>query len=93
MVQVRALKRVGVGGPALLLALLALSACGTHVDAGNENYVYVKAGPMSSPSDAEKVAQSHCAKYGKKASIQGGGELGSETLDETYRFDCVEGSP
>ena len=75
--------------PALVVMLFALSACGPRVASGDENAVLIEAGPFTTFSDAEISAQSYCESYGKRASVEGG-VLDPGTLQETYRFDCVD---
>lgn len=90
MDRVGSFRCFAIGCLALVAMPLALGACSSRVVSGDENSVVIDAGPTDSISDVEEAAHSYCARYGKQASIEGGGELGSETLEETYRFDCVD---
>ena len=78
-----------VGAAAFAFLLSALAACGPQITSANENTIYIKAGPLTSFSDAEKSAHEHCAQYGKLASIEGS-EPSTATLQDTYRFNCVD---
>lgn len=77
---------IGISGFAIVL--LCFSACGARVTSGDENTVLVKAGPLTSVTDAESIAQEHCAQYGKRASVEGS-DLNPATLQDSYRFNCV----
>ena len=68
---------------------LALSACGPEVTSGDENTVFIKAGPLTSFSKTQSFAQDYCAQYGKRASVEGSNP-DPATLEDTYRFNCVE---
>ena len=70
--------------------LLGLSACGPRLESGNEDFVLVKAGPLTSFSESQSFAQEYCAQFDKSASVQGS-DPDPATLQDTYRFDCVEG--
>lgn len=85
------LTRTLIGIPGFAIILLGLGACGPQVTSGDENTVLIKAGPLTSVSDAESAAHKYCAQYGKRASIEGSNP-DPATLQDTYRFDCVEGS-
>lgn len=75
---------------AFAVLLLGLSACGPRVESGNEDFVLVKAGPLTSFSDSQSFAQEYCAQFDKRASVQGS-DPDPDTLQDTYRFDCVQG--
>jgi len=90
MEQVGSFTRTIIGILALLTMLFALGACGPRVVSGDENAVFIEAGPLSTVSDVEISAQSYCERYGKRASIEGGTQSAPDSLEETYRFDCVD---
>jgi hypothetical protein len=90
MEQVGSFARSIIGLLAPVIMLLALGACGPRAVSGDENAVFIEAGPLSTISDVEGVAQSYCERYGKRASIEGGAQSAPESLKETYRFDCVD---
>ena len=69
--------------------LLGLSACGPRVESGDEDFVLIKAGPLTSFGDTQSFAEDYCAQYGKRASVQGS-DPNPDTLQDTYRFDCVQ---
>ena len=89
MEEVGSFKRFTIGILAVVVMLFALSACGPRVASGDENAVFIEAGPFTTFSDAEISAQSYCESYGKRASVEGG-LLDPGTLQETYRFECVD---
>ncbi len=74
---------------AIAVMSLALSACGPRVESGNEDFVLVKAGPLTSFGESQSFAQDYCAQFGKRASVQGS-DPDPATLQDTYRFDCVQ---
>lgn len=78
---------VGMAAPAVMV--LGLGACGPEVTSGNEETVYIKVGPLTSFSDTQSFAQDYCAQYGKRASVEGSNP-DPATLEDTYRFNCVE---
>ena len=90
MEQVGSFTRTIIGILALMTMLFALGACGPRVVSGNENAVFIEAGPLSTVSDVESSAQSYCERYGKRASVKGGTRSAPDSLEETYRFDCVD---
>jgi hypothetical protein len=90
MEQVGSFARFIIGIPALVIMLFALGACGPRAVSGDENAVFIEAGPLSTISDVESSAQSYCERYGKRASVEGGAQLDPDSLQETYRFDCVD---
>ena len=91
MEQIGSLTKSIIGTLAIVIMLFALGACGPRVVSGDENAVVIENGPWYPRMTGESSAQSHCERYGKRASYAGGqNELG--TLQYTYRFDCVAGS-
>ena len=80
-----------VTSAALAALLLVLNACGPRVESGDEDFVLIKAGPLTSFDETRSFAEEYCAQYGKRASVQGS-DPDSATLQDTYRFDCVQGS-
>jgi hypothetical protein len=90
MEQVGSFARSIIGILAPMIMLFALGACGPQAVSGDENTVFIKAGPLSTIGDVESSAQSYCARYGKSASIEGGAQSAPDSLQETYRFDCVD---
>ena len=83
------LARTLVGMAALAVMALGLAACGPEVTSGNAETVYIKAGPLTSFSATQSFAQDYCAQYGKRASVEGSNP-DPATLEDTYRFNCVE---
>ena len=80
--------------PLFTLAAIAVfsfgaSACGPTVQSGTEDFVLVKAGPLTSFSDSQRFAEDYCAQYGKRADVEGSNP-DPATLQDTYRFDCVQ---
>ncbi|MDX1422219.1 MAG: hypothetical protein R3322_03715 [Kiloniellales bacterium] len=79
--------------PAILAPVilgLALAGCGPQIVDGDENAVFIKAGPTTSLGDVEGAAKSYCERYDKFAHLEGGDQVDTGTLHTTYRFDCVD---
>jgi len=89
MIALGPLTRTLVGAPAVAFFLLGLSACGPQVTSGDENFVLIKVGPLTSFSNAQSSADEYCTQHGKRASVEGS-EFNTDTLQDTYRFKCVE---
>lgn len=68
---------------------LGASACGPRVESGNEDFVLVKAGALTSFEESRRFAEDYCAQYGKRADVEGSNP-DPATLQDTYRFDCVQ---
>jgi len=78
---------VGLGAAAVIA--FGLNACGPRVTDGDENSVLIESGPFTSLSETQRLAQEHCAKFGKSADVEGSNQ-NPATLQDTYRFDCEE---
>jgi hypothetical protein len=89
MQQVRLLPRF-VALLALVILPLAVAACGPQIVDGDENAVFIKAGPTSSINDVESSAKKYCEQYGKFATLAAGDQVNTGDLNTTYRYDCVD---
>ena len=83
----------GVRAGVVLTAVVAfaLGACGPRVTSGDENSVLIESGPFTSFDDTQEFARNYCAQFGKQADVQGS-DPNPNTLQDTYRFKCVEDS-
>jgi hypothetical protein len=87
MTAIGSLPRMSRGLLMALALLLALSACGPQVVAGNERTVTVKAGPIG---NIDSFAENYCQGYGKRAVALGGGRASPNSYESFYAYDCVE---
>jgi len=75
---------------ALASALLAVAACGPNIVSGDENTVFIEAGPTTGLDDVEHAAKKYCEQYGKYATLEAGDQVDTGDLETTYRYNCVD---
>lgn len=75
---------------ALAGALSAVTACGPNIVSGNEDTVFIEAGPTTGLDDVERSAKSYCEQFGKYATLEAGDQVDTGDLKTTYRYNCVD---
>jgi hypothetical protein len=90
MQQVGASTRFSIRLVLLASALLAVAACGPKIVSGDENTVYIQAGPTTGLEDVERSAKSYCDQFGKYATLDAGDQVDTGDLQTTYRYNCVD---
>lgn len=90
MQQVGASTRFSIRLVALASALLVVAACGPKIASGDEDTVFIEAGPTTSLDDVERSAKSYCEQFGKYATLDAGDQVDTGDLQTTYRYNCVD---
>lgn len=87
----RAINYRVLGGAALLLLALGLTACSSNdsdtIVASSPTAITISTSRFSNPT---AIAEAHCAKHGRKAVPQGKVKLGSVGYKTMWGFDCVK---